>query len=46
MLIDSNIIIYAMQPDQDDIRKLIEKNAPFVSSSVIIFPAHSSQTTG
>ncbi len=31
MLIDSNIIIYAMQPQEEKIRTLIEKNAPFVS---------------
>jgi len=31
MLIDSNIIIYAMHPDKEIVRKLIEKNSPFVS---------------
>ena len=31
MLIDSNIIIYAMQPQEEKIRTLIEENAPFVS---------------
>ena len=31
MLIDSNIIIYAVQPQEEKIRTLIEKNAPYVS---------------
>jgi hypothetical protein len=32
MLIDSNIIIYATHPDHEDLRKLIEEQAPFVSA--------------
>jgi len=32
MLIDSNIIIYATYPDHEDLRRLIEKQAPFVSA--------------
>lgn len=31
MLIDSNIISYAMHPDEEYIRDLIEKYAPYVS---------------
>ena len=32
MLIDSNIIIYAMHPDYEEIRHLIEEKIPFVSA--------------
>jgi hypothetical protein len=32
MLIDSNIIIYATYPDHEDLRRLIEEQAPFVSA--------------
>ena len=32
MLIDSNIIIYATHPDHEDLRRLIEEQAPFVSA--------------
>lgn len=31
MLLDSNIIIYAAQPERDDLRQFIADNAPFVS---------------
>jgi len=32
MLIDSNIIIYATHPDHENLRRLIEEEAPFVSA--------------
>ena len=32
MLIDSNIIIYAMQPEYDSLRQLIGNHAPAVSA--------------
>jgi len=32
MLIDSNIIIYATQPEYDSLRQLIADNTPFVSA--------------
>ena len=32
MLLDSNIIIYATQPEHDEIRKFIAENTPAVSS--------------
>jgi predicted nucleic acid-binding protein len=32
MLIDSNIIIYAAQPERSDLRQLIANHAPFVSA--------------
>lgn len=32
MLIDSNIIIYATQPEYPELRNFIEINAPFISA--------------
>ena len=32
MLIDSNVIIYASQPQYGDLRKFVAENAPFVSA--------------
>ena len=41
MLIDSNIIIYAVQPQEEKIRTLIEENAPYVSViSYVEVPGH------
>ncbi|WP_246496008.1 type II toxin-antitoxin system VapC family toxin [Methanocalculus chunghsingensis] len=32
MLIDSNIIIYAMKPEHEELRLIIDKTAPYVSA--------------